>query len=100
MAILNSVMVLTILPLVSLIEVTSRKQYLIYFKQMLQSRKFYIKRNNNKVDSFETRRVVISQLLPEVIKLLFYYVFSITDHKTFYCHYNFIVKYNLTHLLI
>ena len=67
---------------------------------MLQSRKFYIKRNNNKVDSFETRRVVISQLLPEVIKLLFYYAFSITDHETFYCHYNFIVKYNLTHLLI
>ena len=37
--------------------------FVIYF----EARKFYIRRNNNKVDSVETGRIVIAHLLPEVI---------------------------------
>ena len=32
-----------------------------------EARKFYIRRNNNKVDSIKTGRIVIAHLLPEVI---------------------------------
>ena len=33
-------------------------------KHLLKTRKFYIRRNNNKVDSIETGRIVIAHLLP------------------------------------
>ena len=35
-----------------------------YSDCFLESRKFYIRRNNNKVDSTETGRIVITHLLP------------------------------------
>ena len=38
--------------------------YLCICSQNLQSRKFYVRRNNNKVDSTETGRIVIAHLLP------------------------------------
>ena len=33
-------------------------------KAKLQTRRFYIRRNNNKVDSIGTERIVIAHLLP------------------------------------
>ena len=40
------------------------KETIFNIFEMLQSRKLYIKRNNNKVDSIETGWVVISHLPP------------------------------------
>ena len=38
--------------------------YLVFLRNLLESRKFYIRRNNKRVDSIETRRIVIVHLLP------------------------------------
>ena len=36
----------------------------VYLFVFISSRQFYIRRNNNKVDSIETGRIVIANLLP------------------------------------
>ena len=36
----------------------------LYIFKYMKAKKFYIRRNNNKVDSIETDRIVIAHLLP------------------------------------
>ena len=65
-------------------------------KKFIQSRKFYVRRNNNKADSVETRRIVIAPFAPlnSFRKLHVHHAFLINDNK-FYRHY-LIYKYNFT----
>ena len=41
-----------------------KKVVFLISDRFIRSRKFYVRRNNNKVDSIETRRIVIAHLLP------------------------------------
>ena len=41
----------------------SAQEVILLRLKLLKSRKFYIRRNNNKVDSIETGRIVIAHLL-------------------------------------
>ena len=65
----------------------------------LNARKFCIRRNNNKVDSIKTGRVVITHLLLwcDLEKCMYTTIFKLMLIK-FYCHY-LIYKYNFTFLL-
>ena len=64
----------------------------------LYSRKFYIRRNNNKVNSIETGRIVIADLLPlsDLGKCMYTTLFQLMMIK-FYRHY-LIYEYNFTFL--
>ena len=65
----------------------------------LKPTKFCIRRNNNKVDSIKTGRVVITHLLLwcDLEKCMYTTIFKLMLIK-FYCHY-LIYKYNFTFLL-
>ena len=66
---------------------------------IVKARKFYITRNNNKVNSLETEHIVIADFLPlsDLEKCMYTTLFQLTMIK-FYHHY-LIYKYNFTFLL-
>ena len=73
-----------------------RLQRMSYFHFFIP-RKFYIKSNNEKVDSFETGCIVIADLIPwsDLENCMYTILFQLMTIK-FYRHY-FICRYNFNH---